>query len=638
MAGTSRAAWVLLAVLLATAFAVCGCSHVDGGAAPEAIAVDSPATTPWRLSGVCRERPERRGEVGKPVPRARVTVWAHQSWTRWCVASVVADDRGRYEVSLESLKRLSPARRTRSFLDVRARKGSWLGSTDASMLPADEARPLYWPSIDVALERSASISGRVLGPAGEPVASAVIEMTDDPGMRHVYPNHPVDTRDGRFTLPWDETGRQRIRLRADGIGVSPFIAIDVKPYEQVHIGDVTLRPAGTIAGVARYPDGTPARHLSLAILCPEHQGAIFPVKTLDGYEEMVRTDEAGRFRAVALDRAEFVVSCDESDDYPTMAVPLGTLDVHYRVPGPRVLIRARDERGRPVPGIFVQVMRWRGEAVAEARRRASGAAPLHELARTAVDYTWEMIEAPDGVLGLPTRAGEFWVVEICHAGVEHATQIAEIRPGVLETWIDLPVRTARQLGRFVITTPVTPMLPPESFHVWISTAHTDAFVRDCWGSFAPGEPLPGLPPGRYRVGVRPEGDRVARPIKRTIELRPGDNEISVPIRLASELRVRVAVPPRTDYTALRRSLAVRVIALNAERVEATLDGFDRGDVDAVPRSERREVGRIFGPVQRDVLLDPSRYRLEASADGVATVETIVTLEPGKKLEATLRLK
>lgn len=628
----------------------------EGGALPSPPEKAAPAAAPappgaWRIRGVCRTQPLREGEAARPVANARVTVWYWGDTIRR-VARVVADEGGRYEASIDVLKDLSPARRGRPFVFVRAEKGCWMTldrhDVDAS-LPVEDNRS-FDRTVDLDLVRTGWVTGRVLDPAGQPVANVELQFLEDPkDPDSGYGESTIDVFEGRFAEPVldleQDHCRQSIVFRSDGVGVSSVCTIDVRGYAHVDLGDVTLRPAGTIAGVATYPDGRPARHLMLDVRSPDHGGNVFPVGAAGGYSETVCTDAAGRFRAVTLNPARYVVSSDEDEDYPELTVPLGARGVCYRVPTPRVLIRARDERGRPVSGIEVYVMRWRGAAALKAKERAYHGATLYELADAAVTYNTRDISGPDGIQGLSARPGEFWVVGIYHAGVEHHTRNAEILPGVFETVIDIPVRRDAVLGRLVITFDPSADPSPTGFEVWVESERTHARIDDCCGSYEPGEPLPGLPIGRYELTVLPSGPRETHflSVRRAVDLHPGDNRLRLPVRRAGCLGLRIFIAARVDNAALRKSLRVRVVSLDRNEVVAEYDRFyqTRATTADAPGDRKQgaaEPGRTYAPSVHVALLRFGRYRILATAEGVAPIERTVTLEPGRDVDVTLRLR
>jgi len=278
------------------------------------------------------------------------------------------------------------------------------------------------------------------------------------------------------------------------------------------------------------------------------------------------------------------------------------------------------------------VMRWGGASAAVAKRRAFGGGPLHELRDAAVRYWWLEVDCADGILGLPAEAEEFWAVGIFHAGVEHVMRHAEIRPGAFETWIDLPVRRAARLGRIVLYFDRTDAPSPEAFYVCVESARTGAYISDCSETDGrPGQALPGLPVGRYVLEVRPDSIEGCHflPVRRTIDLQPGDNIVSVLPVLGGTLSCRVVVQEHADREKIGESLRVRVVSLSTLVAVKAIDRFDYFD----------HVRTYVPSLVRDVdVLPRGRYRVEAIADGVAPVTRTVTIEARKHVAITLRLR
>jgi hypothetical protein len=132
-------------------------------------------------------------------------------------------------------------------------------------------------------------------------------------------------------------------------------------------------------------------------------------------------------------------------------------------------------------------------------------------------------------------------------------------------------------------------------------------------------------------------------VYRTVDLHPGDNRLRLPVRPGGSLGLKIFIAARVDSAALRKSLRVRIVSLERNEVVAEYDQYYEtlADAAAEPGDRKRgaaERGRTYAPESRVPLLRFGRYRIDATAEGLSPVERTVTLEPGRDVEVTLRLR
>ena len=153
---------------------------------------------------------------------------------------------------------------------------------------------------------------------------------------------------------------------------------------------------------------------------------------------------------------------------------------------------------------------------------------------------------------------------VAFVGVLKLIPVVEIPREPPETIVEVVARKATDLGRLRITSPKDGERPLR-YWVTVSDPRTGTRVPDCVDWFEPGEVLPGIPPGRYALHVRPDPGKTVYPVDRIIRVHAGDNPVSVPVRLGATLDVRVVLDrkfaSREAEAAFLKSIAVTFFAV-----------------------------------------------------------------------------
>ncbi|QSQ11831.1 carboxypeptidase-like regulatory domain-containing protein [Myxococcus landrumensis] len=213
--------------------------------------------------------------------------------------SVVTDANGRYRVGP-----LQPARWT----FVLQAEGH-LDMLEGEVL---EVKPGMRP-LDFMMKRAASITGRVLDPAGRPVPGLHLELERD------TPEEPVEYelqegtfsgRDGRFVLDASEPGEYRVLIREDHF-LPARIAVKA-PSTGV---DITLSEGASVEGTLTDARGLPLPGFYMSVIPLAEEGSD-PANRM----EATTTDAQGRFHRKGLTPGRYRVLAERETDSVDQAV------------------------------------------------------------------------------------------------------------------------------------------------------------------------------------------------------------------------------------------------------------------------------------------------------------------------------
>ncbi|WP_315095701.1 carboxypeptidase regulatory-like domain-containing protein [uncultured Cellulomonas sp.] len=246
---------------------------------------------------------------GNPVVNA--SVWASPRFTlsgSW--SSAFTDAEGSY-----SLGGLVPG--DWSFR-VQAPPGSpWAGEwyLDAGGLSDAETVPLVAGERteleDVRLERGVTLSGRVLGPDGSPVAGANVAPISDGGLLL----SATTALDGTYTLRGLRPGAYPLYVSAPltgdllsgyypdgGVPTTPQkLTLTTEPVQQAP--DIRLQRGATVSGTITRSDGTPVRNA----------GVWVELVSPTGYGASGSTDELGNYRVTGVRGGDVTVQASATD-------------------------------------------------------------------------------------------------------------------------------------------------------------------------------------------------------------------------------------------------------------------------------------------------------------------------------------
>jgi len=185
----------------------------------------------------------------------------------------VVDDRGEpvtaFELRVESAQDGGPEESQDfedeggRFLFARVGPGEWTVEARADGHIQLEARDLMLGAegqeVELRLERTATVSGRVLDPGGAPVAGARVraEVGTDGGNPWRGPSGPNDETDaeGRYLLEGLRPGTVDLSASREGWADSEDLVMQLAPGSSAEGTDLALRVGGTIIGTVLTPEG-----------------------------------------------------------------------------------------------------------------------------------------------------------------------------------------------------------------------------------------------------------------------------------------------------------------------------------------------------------------------------------------------
>lgn len=297
------------------------------------------------------------GDRQAPLSGVRVQAWLRRGDVVEPLSETRSGEDGRYALDLPELRELPQLVVRAGVLDLRATAPSpTLGAKAHILCLPHVCRPRA-SEHDFVFHQRTVACGRVVDRNGQPVPRARVESSRNGSL-----SRPRTTADesGRYVVPIKGplvrgpfTGEVRIEAEAQGVGAASIGPLPFPSTERriLQVPDLVLEGRGVIAGVAVFPDRTPAAGVEI-----EYRPFRDRISSLRGpglVYGRARTDEYGRFRLAGLREGRFSV---RPCFYPVgmgMTCMTGTEDVCLEVSSYRVRLRVQDDEGRPLPGTLL---------------------------------------------------------------------------------------------------------------------------------------------------------------------------------------------------------------------------------------------------------------------------------------------
>ena len=480
-------------------------------------------------------------------------------------------------------------------------------------------------TLRVDLLHGASVRGRVVDPAGAPVAEALVRaLTID---RAELFEVTATTPDGRFELPIERAERWLLDAAANGIGGVVGAPFSVDPAVDVEVGDLTLRSIGAVGGRVVDARGEPAAEVVVEAFgdetVPDHAGPGRPI---------IR-DEGGLRRSGGCSRADgtFTITGLAAGTYRLAtrdepSTEQGVVQLHELGDTSAVLIVTRrrlrvvvqDETGEPIPGAAVS---WRfGNDSRSDSTDSRGVVLFHGGAGQRVAAS---ASAPD----CAPAEGEYQFGDVHDDAELRLTlrPLGEERGALALTIVD-------ESGAVLSPATVTLRTPLGSLvEDWYRKALSDT------------RRIERLAPGHYQVEAVAGVPHVG-PLSESGLWFPGTAEVEVRADATTELTLRMRAGGRLRFT-------LRVPP------DATTDGLAQAQLDHLPALSSppplRAVYRVhddgtveFGrlPLAPDIaycsapLLEPGVHRLRFTAAGFLPLEESFTIRAGQFTDVDLLLE
>ncbi|MBI4614004.1 MAG: carboxypeptidase regulatory-like domain-containing protein [Planctomycetes bacterium] len=251
------------------------------GLVPDPPAREAPAETLARLHGVVWTKD------GAPAAGAIVTL-DPPGEEEGKPLSVSTDRDGRFSLPISRGGKGTLVNATSADLDERA---------TVELPPLDLAR---LPEIEIHLETSASLRGRVVDSSGSPVAGALVRLVDLPGLsleRHEREREAgvvATDSEGRYRLGGVLPGAKRLIVEAAG-HPQRWIDLAIEGLDEDRELDVELSPSAKLAGLVLDDAGRPLAGAILHFLRVETEAGD------PGETRFARADGEGRFEVAGLD-------------------------------------------------------------------------------------------------------------------------------------------------------------------------------------------------------------------------------------------------------------------------------------------------------------------------------------------------
>ena len=217
---------------------------------------------------------------------------------------------------------------------------------------------------DLRLAPGATIVGRVVTTAGQPIADARIRAS---GGEVTQRRYATSTADGRFELD----GARRVAVQTLVVSATGFgrthLDVSVLDVERFDVQDVVLPSGRAVEGVVLGPDGVPVSDVTVTLQgANRDRGRLLPSGAKAPNDAFVdrqttRTDTQGTFRFADLPPATYEVEVSPRGRRGILRpIELGaTADlrgVEFRLAGSRRLrVRVHDTAGRPLVGFMASV-------------------------------------------------------------------------------------------------------------------------------------------------------------------------------------------------------------------------------------------------------------------------------------------
>ncbi len=571
--------------------------------------VSLPPAAHWEARGrvVVAHSQDRMGVAGVTVRLLLVRGDVKES-----VGEVVSGENGVFSVLLPRLDELSAAQLASALLRVFADGGVWMqwargGGSGPDTVRLTNAISRRRIVLTPQVTRERGLRGRVLGPDGDPAVDAPVrihrirasgEVVGD-GWRHTDPAGEYRLRIG------PKTRAVVVHAKQYGVGSSLPLEFDLPADGPLphRIPDLVLGGDGRVSGRAIFPDGSPAAGVDLYAAVVQYD---VPYASQRGAPSAhVQTDADGRFELTGLaeGRVGIQVATPRTHrrrfPFTSVEARTGDLDVLLPIPLPRVLVRVVDENGASMSTARF-VARLVGEGLP--------------------DWQAEDIPACTGATSIWARPGDKVAVSVLARGLRPAEATVHVAPGAWTTYLDVILRpwVPSRYGSLRLEVSHEDGRAVEPMRLQLSTLATDQALDGFFGNaWEPGGSLPRLPPGRWRLTVRPGGrGRPPWAVQcHEIEVRPGEETV---------LRTTLG---EAGVLLLRTARTGRTAEAPPVYVELTPDGHP-----GQPLSERLgDEGDGVWPVAAGAWI------VGVQARGVTPVTKRVLVDSGKLVEVEVRL-
>ena len=481
----------------------------------------APAPAGWFLTGRVRD------QMGRPLAEVRVLVAISRFGRGSELSNAITDESGSFACPLAGWNELSPTARGLLGLVIQA----WKSGHEPLVADVELESDGQPEEQDLVLAPGRLLSGRVLGPTGEPVVDAFVRVFTSGGQR--VRTHEIDAptnRDGWFWCGL-EAGEGVAGLFAYG-AAHGFAHRAGEALAACTSGDIALDPlvltrGSTLRGRCVHPDGTPAARLTLQVREVEldPSGGFRPCKRqlselAGGRGNMdVVTDEFGRFEAVGLRDGLFQLLDG--------VVPLGETawrsdgaDITLVVERRRVLLEVTDPSGRPLE-----------EARIVVTRLSSTEEPVGTAFPTIT--TGNPPLAP-----LKIAAGETLAILVLAPGCAALEERFVVPDGVHDPRLRIELR-AEERGASLALIPSSG--PPGAWRIGLSAPYSLVPLPGLQVLCADEEGrVHGLPLGRYGVRVEPrDSGTSAAALARREPLLLSQGEVSLAFSVLPAARLRI---------------------------------------------------------------------------------------------------
>jgi len=568
-----------------------------------------PPPGPWDLGGTVRDA------EGEAIVGASVEATLSRGGSGESIGEARTDGQGGFRLDLASLGDLPPLLRAAAGLRIHAwADGFAPGPEDSFTVSLAERKDLEGVAPALVLEPGHVFAGRVLDVSGAPVGGVQVYVVPEGERGRIV----ARTRhDGSWRGRIPEPGRYGFHAEASGFGTGRLAAVDVAGDRDVRLPDLVLRGEGRIAGVIRFPDGTPAAYASV------DASAVLPQRFTDEHgtkASRTTADASGRFELRGLKRGRYALRpgdwrASERDPVYETGESAAVLVVEHR----RVLAEVRDAAGRPVGGVTVSA-----DWIHADGSRDCAAATLGR------DGRYELWVAPE----------ERLLVSADVAGSNYAEAAIDVGERPWDRTVVLTLEEAADAtGRIRLRVTGDDGKPVARMVATLKTTLTGSLVRGLYEVEPDGEGL--LPPAPVGTWL--------------LELRPGLAKDAMPVELYFPLLERVVVRPDevTDVELVaRRGGRVRLtlrapqegapsprdVVVAAARPPAGEAEPIRGWV--VPNARGWQAGglRFDVPCIGRTLLTPGAYRLSVEARGFGRLEQDVEIGAGEIVDVTMDLE
>lgn len=404
--------------------------------------------------------------------------------------------------------------------------GALQATVEATPVPGGEKRP----PLRVVLHRGAQVTGRLVDPAGRPVAGAALSLVAlregamEGMMQSPLEDEPLRAASdaaGRFRLAPAAPGRFFLHLIHPDLALTGRPTVEVTDARQVEMGEVRLAPAAAIEGLVLDSRGAPLPGASVSLAFTDHRVRREP--TFSGPD--------GRFRFGGLAPGRFDLHVyfqgHRAQEIPGVEAPTAEpLRVTLR-PARSLTGRVVDREGRPIPGVIVSAAETRELQMADESQTGSSSRSAGE---TDSEGRFVTRDLEPGTFHLTFQAAGFRPEVVRGLTIREEEDPAPLEV-VLERGAVLSGRVADSRGRpaaglriFVLSLErADPLLPSDS---WEET--------DAEGRYR----IAGLATGRNRIGVQ-DGSDMRRLLERTVTLGSGDQRLDLELPAGHRISGRV---------------------------------------------------------------------------------------------------